>query len=195
MKKNLKEWIIALTLGLLLGMTSMSAVAEEYTFRRTAWGMSKEQVKEAEKEIAYESETILGYEGGILEFDCRIGYIFTGGKLVRAKYIVEEEHSNDNQYITDYKTLRTALSKKYGEPLESNRIWLNDLYEDDPQRWGFAVSIGHMRDHTRWETPQTIIFLALQGDNYEILLAIEYTSKELRELEQKEKEKQSLDVL
>ncbi len=57
------------------------------------------------------------------------------------------------------------------------------------------ISIGHMRDYAIWETMQTIIFLVLQGDIYEIELAIEYTSKELRELEEKEKVKEALDSL
>ncbi len=155
--------------------------------------MNQEQVKEAEKELEIVSdyEIILSYEDRILELDCSIIYFFAGEKLVRTKYFFTEKHSNKNDYITDYDTLRTALSKKYGEPLYSNRRWVNDLYKDDPQDWGLAISLGHMEDYTKWETLQTGIFLILYGHNYEIFLEIGYTGKELAELE----EKKGLDVL
>lgn len=198
MRKELKKWIIVLTLGLLLEMMTMSAIAAiagEYTFRKTIWGMNKEQVKETEKEIVFDYEIILGYEDRILELDCSLIYFFEGEKLVRAKYVIDEEHSNKNQYITDYNTLKAALSKKYGEPLKSNRRWVNDLYEDDPQNWGLAISMGHMWEHTNWETLQTTILLAMYGYENEISLVIEYNSKEFKELKEKKKEKEALDLL
>ncbi len=195
MKKELRKWIIVLTLGLLLGMATVPATAEEYTFRKTTWGMTKEQVKETEKETPYEHERGLRYEDRILGFDCTLLYIFVEGKLVRTKYIITEEHSNDNQYIMDYDTLKAALIKKYGEPSESNQLWKNDLYKDDSQDWGLAISIGHLVDYARWETLQTDIVIGLYGDNYEVALEIQYSSKELKELEKKEEEKEALDVL
>lgn len=197
MKEELRKWIIALTVGLLLGIITTSAIAEEYTFRKTTWGMNKEQVKqtEKEKEIIYEDETMLAYDYRMLELNCKIVYIFVEGKLVRTKYPITEEHTNKNQYILDYNILRAALSKKYGKPLDAKLIWINPLYESDPQNWGLAISIGHMVDYTKWETLQTIIYLALLGDNYEIQLAIEYVSKELDELEEIEREKETLEAL
>ena len=188
MRRELRKWIIVLTLGLLLGIINISAIAEEYTFRKTTWGMSREQGKDTEaKEI--------GYEGSILGLDCWIAYIFAEEKLVRANYSIDGEHSNKNVYIEDYYTLKTALSKKYGEPLEFEEVWKNDLYEDDPEDWGLAISIGHLTYMAEWKTLQTSIILSLSGDNYEINFQIQYRSKELGELEDREKERKALEDL
>jgi len=67
------------------------------------------------------------------------------------------------------------------------------LYKDDYQRWGFAVSIGHLGYYAMWKTLQTSIVILLQGDNYDITLGIEYMSEELKELEEREKEKELLE--
>lgn len=72
--------------------------------------------------------------------DCYVVYVFVRGKLVRTKYVIVEEHSNRNDYIRDYKSLKTQLSKKYGAPIEDETIWKNSLYKDDREEWGFAVS-------------------------------------------------------
>ncbi len=196
MRKELRKWITVLTLGLLLGTITVSVVAEEYTFRKTTWGMNRQQVKNTEtKEIGYEGEKILGYEGSILSLDCWIAYIFVEGKLVRANYVIDEEHSNENTYIKDYYTLKATLSKKYGKPLEFEEVWLNDLYKDDPEDWGLAISIGQLSYYAMWKTLETDIVLSLNGDNYEITLTIQYRSKELGELEEKEKERKALEDL
>ncbi len=198
MKKKLRKWIIVLTLGLLLGMMTMPAIAEEYTFRKTIWGMNREQVKETEKEkeIAYEDERTLSYEDSILELDCSIVYIFVEGKLVRTKYAITERHSNGNKYIEDYSTLKVALNKKYGEPLELEKIiWEDDRFKKDRKDWGVAIGLGELVYVVEWETSETEIVLILDGDNFEIRLEIQYISKELKELEKKEKEKEALGVL
>jgi len=203
MRTKIKKWRLVLILGVLLGVVIMPVIAEnkpvnqkEYTFRKTTWGMSKEQVEKTEtKEIAYEEEGILGYEGSILDFDCKIVYVFAEGKLVKTRYIITEKHSNRNEYIKDYYTLKTILSKKYGEPLELEEVWLKDLYKDDPEDWGLAISIGQLFYMAEWKTLETSIILSLDGDNYEIMLAIQYRSKELGELEEKEKERRALEDL
>ncbi|MCD6098451.1 DUF3157 family protein [bacterium] len=167
---------------------------EMYDFRKTTWGMGKIQVKKTEKgKIVEEDENLLAYQGTVGGLDCFILYIFAEGKLVRAKYAFTETHSNKNDYISDFNTLKETLTKKYGKPVKDSRIWRNDLYEDDYQYWGFAVSLGHLAYFAEWETPNTYITLALYGENYEITLAIEYQSKKLKKLEEKEREKKSLD--
>lgn len=169
-------------------------LSKEYTFRKTTWGMSREEVKSRETgKVLYDTEKMLIYEGSIAGLDCDIVYIFAGGKLVRAKYHITEEHSNENRYISDYKSLKKSLTKKYGQPIMDEHHWKRDLYKDDPQRWGFAISIGDLSYYAAWDTLQTIILLALFGDNYDVTLGTEYKSKELKELEEREKEKKLLE--
>lgn len=156
--------------------------------------MNKEQIKNTEAgKILYDTEKMLIYKVSIAGLDCNIVYIFAEGKLVRTKYLITEKHSNENDYIADYKSLKKGLTKKYGQPIMDEHHWKRDLYKDDPQRWGFAISIGHLSYFAAWETLQTNILLALYGDNYDITLAIEYRSKKLRELEEREKEKRLLE--
>ncbi|MDI6850997.1 MAG: DUF3157 family protein [bacterium] len=165
-----------------------------YDFRKTNWGMNKAEVKKTEKsKIVKEDENLLAYQGNVGGLECFILYIFAEGKLVRGKYVFTVTHSNKNDYILDYSTLKEFLVKKYGKPIKDSQLWKNDLYRDEYQNWGFAVSLGHLVYFADWETPNTHIILALYGENYEITLAIEYQSKKLKKLEEKEKEKKALD--
>lgn len=167
-----------------------------YGFRKTTWGMSPLEVKNTEVlDIYQENEEMLVYKDKIINLSCYIFYIFADNKLVRSKYSIIEEHSNENFYISDYRTIYDILIKKYGEPLSEDEIWLNDLYKDDVQRWGFAISLGHLRYISRWENNNTDITLALYGDNYDILFAVEYKSRRYNNLEEEAKEQKSMDDL
>ncbi|HUU87940.1 MAG TPA: hypothetical protein VMX17_09315 [Candidatus Glassbacteria bacterium] len=165
-----------------------------YDFRKTTWGMSKIQVKKTEKgKIIKEDEKLLAYQGKVGGLDCFILYILAEGKLVRAKYVFTKTHSNENDYIIDFNTLKETLTKKYDKPVEDTQIWKNDLYKDDYQHWGIAISMGHLVYFASWETLRTNISLMLHGENYKIDLEIEYQSKKLKKLEQKAEEKKALD--
>jgi len=161
----------------------------ESDFRKAKWGMTKAQVKASETFTVTKDmgESIL-YTGTLASFDVVVGYVFAGGKLVRAVYLVNEEHMNKTDHITDYNSLKELLVKKYGEPAEDESYWKQDLYRDDPQHWGMAISVGHLVYYTKWETDRTDITMALSGDNFEISHKIEYRSKNLGALEEKEKE-------
>ncbi len=65
--------------------------------------------------------------------------------------------------------------------------WLDEMFKDDPNEWGTAVSLGHVSLFATWERPKTIITLALTGDNGSINLGIEYVSNELGQLEEEAK--------
>jgi len=169
----------------------------ETDFRKASWGMSREQIKALENnlKITMEKEEYLGYQTQIAGLDCNLIYFFTNNKLVRGRYFFTEPHSNRNDYILDYTTLKKLLEKKYGEASEDEQIWKNDLYKDDYDQWGFAVCVGHLVYYAKWETDITIIYLSLNGENYEISLMIEYQSKQLKSLEEQEWKKDTLDEL
>jgi len=174
---------------------------EEYDFRKTVWGMTKETVKRTEKRTpVLDKENNLVYNDTIIDLNMGVFYYFVENKLVRSGYGVIEKHSNKNLYINDYKELKDVLLEKYGKPSDrwfgsdkyKEIVWLNDLYKDDPSHWGFAISLGHLVYQSFWETDETEIALRLNGDNYEISLVISYFSKKLKHLEEKEKEKEKL---
>jgi hypothetical protein len=165
-----------------------------FDFRKCKWGMSKKQVKATESgRIERDDETVLAYSGKVSDMNCLIAYIFVENKLVRAKYAFIPKHSNQNDYILDYKNVKENLIKKYGEPISDDSYWRDKLYQDDISQWGFAISLGHLRYSALWETESSEIFLDLSGENYHVDLASEYTSKQYKGLEEKAKEKKSKD--
>ena len=163
--------------------------------------MSKSDVIAAEqREPSDASENLLVFSGRISNLSCEIIYVFVGGVLTRSKYWITETHSNDNRYFSDYENLRGLLSKKYGDPDNgeewmSDITWLNDLYREDYEDWGMAVSIGDMNCIASWETKFTNVLLGLTGDNYDVHLAIEYSGKEFKHLEEKITEASALEDL
>lgn len=165
-------------------------------FRNTKWGMSMQQVKRQEEaELVSENETILGYRATLNGLDCLIGYIFAQGKLVRATYLIDAEHSNKNDHIKDYSGLKSLLVQKYGSPSEDEVVWRDDLYRDTSSDWGMAISVGHLIFYSKWETRTSTVFLGLSGENFEIKHAVEYKSKQFGHLEDEAKKRKSLEDL
>ncbi|MEE9356474.1 MAG: hypothetical protein V3U75_12865 [Methylococcaceae bacterium] len=175
-------------------VTSLAQIKKKNKdFRQADWGMTKEQVKKTENgKPVKEDDKTLAYQGKLLNLDCLIIYQFFDEKLTSSGYNIAKHHTNRNDYISDYDNLKDKLIEKYGKPLTEGDLWKNDLYKNDPQNWGLAVSIGHLIYLAKWETDRTDINLALAGDNFEITLALFYASKELRVLEEKARKKKTL---
>ncbi len=153
-------------------------------------------VKKSEKDkLLNSAKHSLIFESRLLDMDCWSIYLFTQDRLTRTKYMVQEDHSNKNDYILDYRRFKAALSKKYGEPTQDKHHWRDDLYKDDYSDWGLAISIGHLQIYTEWNTPETSVFLSLMGDKFEVSLEVQYTSKELKILEKKASEEKIMDDL
>ena len=83
---------------------------------------------------------MLAYKGNVAELNCYILYIFVDGLLVRGKYVIIEEHSNRNDYISDYKKLKNLLQEKYKKPSKDEIYWKNDLYRDEYQSWDLRLA-------------------------------------------------------
>ena len=166
---------------------SLMILAKEqvYDFRKTNWGMSKEQVKATEdKKPGGESDTVIAYEVKIDAKDYVCLYQFLENKLFFSGYNYKEEHINYNLYIDDYEDLKEILTKKYGKPIKDEEMW-DSLSEWElkayKQNLGNSISVGFLTYFAFWETPTTRIELILDGDNYEINLRIRYISRELEE--------------
>lgn len=189
MKRKIILSLIVMTTLLFLFTTFI--YSDQYDFRKTNWGMSKEQVEATEDKESYaENDIMVAYRVEIDAKDFLCIYQFLEDKLFFSGYVFEGEHTNENDYIHDYKEIKEILIKKYGESDKKklkflyNReeiYWENDLFEKRESDWGMAVSIGHLSYSSIWETPTTRIELILDGDNYKISLRIRYTSKELEE--------------
>ena len=182
----MKKKFLLIVIVLIFTLVCLTVYSQDYDFRKTIWGMTKDEVKSTENnEIIDEdlgsTEEVIVYKDQISSFDCFVGYIFVENKLASAGYYINEEHSNKNAYIDDYEKLKDLLSKKYGNPIRDDVIWRDDLYKEDKVDWGLAISIGDLTYQASWETPTTEIELLLSGDNYNIELVIKYVSKELKD--------------
>lgn len=166
------------------------------SFRKTNWGMTKEQVKQSEElHVIEERSDILYYQTIISGLQTFLYYIFVHDRLVRSKYVFNETHSNNNAYIMDFENLKEALIKKYLQPKEDRKIWQDDLYKDEPDDWGSAIGRGDLSLYSLWSFGDTDIFLGLSGDNFEFNLVIEYSSKSLAHLEELKRNQQALENL
>lgn len=157
-------------------------VAENPDIRNINWGATMEQVIAAEgrepdevegKLFVFSDETAAGKPATLF-------YQFNDeGKCCSVSYILAATHSNDNDYISDYKSLKEKLTDKYGEPAEDREIWNQSLFKDDPERYGLAVACGHLRYLTMYNTDKATISLFMNGDNYQITTLLKYDSTEI----------------
>ena len=167
---------------------------ENYDFRKTKWGMSRDEVKSTEDAtFVGETEDFLFYEGHAANMDCGISYRFVNNMLGSARYKFTEEHSNENDYLYDYFKLKDILKKKYGDPAIDDIDWRNTRYVDSEEDYGRAVSLGHLELFAAWDTSSTDISCNLEGDNYEVELSVLYYSKAHRQLVEKSLESKELD--
>lgn len=189
--KTLRRFVLAMCVVIVFAEISS---AEEFNFRKTRWGMSQAQVKSSESlESAKEDPNFLGYRTSVIGKNVFMAYYFINNQLVRTRYILAEEHSNKNDYISDYNAFKDILTKKYGQPSDEQTFWKNDLYKDDYSDWGMAISVGHLAYFSSWETQDTEIDSMLAGENFRINCIVEYCSKELKDIEKKAEEKKALE--
>ena len=174
-----------------MALLILFSVVNAQDFRDVSWGASKAEVRAAE------STEELGEEEGRLYFESEVGgktagivYDFlSDGRLAQAYYIFNEEHSNKNDYIDDFNEIEEILKRVYGPPDFDNINWKDDLYQDDPSEYGFAVSIGHVVYGASYNTETTAISHILTGNNYEITHITRYDSIELQDdVEQQQQE-------
>ena len=166
-------------------------VNENANLRNVSWGMTMSDVQDAEKEAEFigKFDDNLLYKTSVNGLDFKLGYYFIDDKLYNAAYILDETHTSENQYISDYENLKAILTEKYGIPNIDKVIWKDDLYKDNQNDWGFAVSIGDLAYLTQWQSHETKIGIFLAGDNYDVALGIVYDSNELSPIaEQKNNE-------
>lgn len=150
-------------------------------FRNVKWGMTLEEVKKNENaEYFGGMENVIMYKTKAMNMDATLVYQFNDkGQLCQAMYMLDKVYTNKNSYIEDYLLVKNDLISKYGNPTDDAVLWLNDLFKDDYQDWGLAVSVGHLRYQTKWYTDNTEIDNLLTGNDYKIDLAISYKSRNI----------------
>ncbi len=163
---------------------------------RVLWGDTKEQVRASEGEKPVEdSDDIISYKATLAGMQCLISYSFVDSMVVTAKYTVQADHADKNDWIADYDTLRSLVSGKNGQPdMALDKQWKNEIYRDEPKNYGNAISQGHLYYLSTWQLPKTNINLMLSGGNHKISLELEYASKKYENKPVTKKEDGSLTI-
>lgn len=165
-------------------------------FRKNEWGDSLANVLNKEtSELISQSETTLAYTDSILGLEAWCIYQFMSKQLVSGIYRITEGRSNSLNYISDFENLKSALTKKYGEPAKAGSHWSQTLSKNDPESWGTALILGHVTFYSEWITKTTKIQLGLSGENMKAENVIIYTSLESIQDIQSAREKENLDKL
>lgn len=177
---------------LIIAITALIITATAQDFRNMNWGMSKTQVNNTEKsKPIQETKDILAYKTKIAGLETILIYYFVDDKCTRARYSIIEKHSNKNLFIIDFANLKEKLTALYGEPNDKTH-WDNDVFIDDPNNYGIAISAGHLTLYSNWELTKHSIDLMIHGDNYDIQIDLEYSSQELKNLEKDKQNKEAL---
>ena len=170
---------------------------EDFNLRYTRWGMSQEEVINAEEKmdpVEVTENTIL-YKTRLMRDNVELQYVFVDNKLIGATYKLADNFLNSNHFKNTYTKFKTALIKKYGQPTEDSTDWINSSFRNERKKWGLALSLGHVEYASTWTTNSTQINCRLREENHYVLCLIEYWSTEYSDL-QKEivKEEKSIAI-
>jgi hypothetical protein len=156
----------------------------EVMFRGIPWGQEARLIKKSisEKPL-YDDDRVLSYKDNLGGLNTQYVFFLANGRFVRGRYIFTDSHTNNNLFMTDFEKIDKILKEKYGDPKEHKENWLNDLYKDDFERWGLAISMGHLFIFSEWTKGNVSIYHSLHGDNFEIYHILEYQQRNMQDLE------------
>jgi len=170
---------------------------DNFDLRYTRWGMTQEEVIKSEEKMdpVEITDTMVKYKTQIMRNSVELHYVFVDNKLIGAIYNLEDNYLNSDHFRNTYTKFKNALVKKYGQPVEERTDWINDTYKDFRNKWGFALSLGHVQYASSWETRNTTIECSLKEENYYVLCLIEYWSIEYSQLlEEIKKEEKPIEI-
>ena len=152
---------------------------KKYNFRQTTWGMSKEDVMQAEKsDPVSESEYKVDYDTEMMGFNGKIGYTFNDDELIRASFLLLTKPKTNNEYIEIYETIQKELRKKYGKTVIDTIQHRDPSQTTEPNTYGDAVCNGDLLYATQWDLPSSDVQLLLRGEDSECVITIMHISEE-----------------
>ena len=145
---------------------------EDYDFRDTRWGMSKEDVLASESgEPVVKTDTQIGYFAEIVDKNIYVAFIFDNEHLVSALYALRDMRENLEDSFKDFEDFKRILTMKYGEPnAGEGDAWADPSFEGedalktlllDRSKYEEALKQGRIIHATMWKTGRTWIKVAL----------------------------------
>jgi len=145
---------------------------EDYDFRNTRWGMSKEDVLASESgEPVVQTDTQIGYFTEILDKNIYMAFILENQHLISALYALRDMRENLDDSFKDFEDFKKILTMKYGEPnAGQGDIWADPSFGDedglktlllDRSKYEEALNQGEILHAAMWKTDKTWIKVAL----------------------------------
>lgn len=155
----------------------------EFDFRKTRWGMSRDEVKANESgEPKFDTENSLEYTNfisdrrgpSIIDLQAQTNYKFKDDKLIRAGYYFPAEYEDKNEYIDKYELIKEIIIETKGPPVIDKVVELNPSAQIDPENKGQAVCDGNLIYGSQWDYPGSDIQLVFRGDGKNCYLTLTY---------------------
>ncbi len=135
---------------------------ERYQFRRTWWGMSKEEVKASEAEPpGRETEDKIYYKGNILGLEAYYIYEFYNNRLVYGRCVFSHKRAEPGDYVDDYHFIKDAIQKRFDKPASDSIEWFDSTYADEKNYWDSALVKGQMAYKSALFTRTTVVITTL----------------------------------
>ena len=162
---------------------------ENYDFRNTRWGMSKEDVLGSEPgEPVVKIDTQIGYFTEILDKNIYVAFIFDDEHLVSALYALRDTREKLDDSFKDFEDFKKILIMKYGEPnAGQGDIWADPSFGDedtlkalllDRSKYEAALRQGQILHAAMWKADKTWIKVALSKmmEGHNCGVTVEYKS-------------------
>lgn len=163
-------------------------------YKGAKFGMSKREVKSQlsgknfkEQGEPGDFDSVIYYKDSIFGEDCLVAFRFFQNKLCSVKVIFMINTMNDYKYISLFNETEKALMEKYGPPTERKRYRDDNPYTEET----LELATGEAYRFDSWERGEGEIILGMGGDNFEIILAIEYNSIKLTKEQQEHADEKS----
>ena len=162
---------------------------EDYDFRNTRWGMSKEDILASEAgESIVQTDTQIGYFTEILDKNIYVAFIFDNEHLGSALYALRDMREKLDDAFRDFADFKQILTMKYGEPnAGQGDIWADPSFGDedtlkslllDRSKYEEALKQGEILHAAMWKTNKTWIKVALSKmmEGHTCGVTVEYKS-------------------
>lgn len=162
---------------------------EDYDFRNTRWGMSKEDVLASESgEPVVRTDSQIGYFTEILDKNIYVAFIFDNEHLFSTLYALRDVREKLNNSVKDFEDFKQILTMKYGEPnAGQGDLWADPFCSEadalkailsDPKKYEEALNQGQILHAAMWRTDKTWIKVALSKmmEGHTCGVTVEYKS-------------------
>lgn len=145
-------------------------------FRNVMWGMSVDEVLEAEEldyTYKYDSDNYLTYKFEIDSIEFELWYRFDNNQLVSVLMAHFGKLSSGVDYYGIYTKLVNEYTEIYEAPRTSNVNWRDDSYgNEEPKSWNEAIINGVVDLVDIWDTKYTGLMATVYGGDKNIDISI-----------------------